>query len=494
MMGRDEWVVYQGQMVDGKYHLQELLGDPGGSGAVFQANEVVADQVMGRPVALKLIPVGESEIDKQKQLRELRATATLKHENILDHYARGSCRLCGRDFLYIAMEVADETLRQRLRKGSLSDFEALELARQIASALDYLHSQAETWVHRDIKPANIMRVGSRWKLADFGLIRSTGKRSADLTGNLVGTEGYAPPEAYDGEISSAWDVWSLGVLVLESLTGKNPFKGATLEQTMRAVLTQQPAIPQELPEPLLSVIKGCLAKDRRARLMTRSLLNMLALPVSQPTAQSVGLVATNNQMTVPSQRPRSFQAGTAGPLSNRILNVEANRSSRQPATVWSSRIVTSNQAEPMNASGRALQRLAKQYGTGLGWGLGLTQSILAWLAVSALFACCPWCRSQMQSGQLPGWASVFSMMGVPAYCWSNTSYLVARLADSSTERRGVLYATVMIALPIVCTVCIILNAVFFDNVVLFCICCLGWLCGAIWALAEGLNSMLNSTS
>lgn len=235
-MDREWWEDkdFEGEIVDGKYHLLQLLAEPGGYGAVYQADEVVGDRVMGCPVAVKLIPVDQSKIDRQ--LRELQATATFKHENILDHYARGSCSLCGHSFLYIVMEIADETLLQRLQKGRLSEHDALDLAKQIASALNYMHSQAETWVHRDIKPANIMRVGDRWKLADLGLIRPTGERNADLTGNVQCTEGYAPPEAYDGVVSTAWDIWSLGVVLLESLTGKNPFNGKTTERRIGEVL------------------------------------------------------------------------------------------------------------------------------------------------------------------------------------------------------------------------------------------------------------------
>lgn len=318
MMGRDEWIIYQGQMVDGKYHLQELLGDPGGSGAVFRANEVVADRMMGRPVALKLIPIDQSQIDKQ--LQELQATATLKHENILDHYSRGMCSLRGRDFLYIAMEVADETLRQRLRKGRLSDSEALELARQIASALDYMHSQAETWVHRDVTSANIMRVGDRWKLADFGLTQSTVDCSGHRTLDRAGTAGYAPPEAYDGIVSSAWDVWSLGVVLLEALTGENSFGSERPEQAKYLARNHQPEMPEYLSEPLLSVIASCIEKRREAR----------------PTALS--LSSCLNQSPPSAPRPATLIYGTAPPTAT-PSPLTAQQSTADSATEWTYRLI-----------------------------------------------------------------------------------------------------------------------------------------------------------
>ncbi|MCX6345171.1 MAG: hypothetical protein NT018_08850 [Armatimonadetes bacterium] len=112
-MRSDVWTAYEGQIVEGKYHLRTLLGT-GGYGAVYMADEVVADRLMGRG-ALKLIRADQADIDKQ--LRELQATASLKHESILSHFVRGTCTLGGRDFLYIVMELAEETLAQRLQPG-----------------------------------------------------------------------------------------------------------------------------------------------------------------------------------------------------------------------------------------------------------------------------------------------------------------------------------------------------------------------------------------
>ncbi|MFM6214270.1 serine/threonine protein kinase, partial [Planktothrix sp.] len=94
----------------------------------------------------------------------------------------------------------------------------------------YLHHQSEPIVHRDLKPGNVLRVGDKWRLSDFGLVKVIGKNSVMDTINLTGTAGYAPPEAYQGKVATAWDLWSLGIIIVEALTGRLPFSGNTLHE------------------------------------------------------------------------------------------------------------------------------------------------------------------------------------------------------------------------------------------------------------------------
>lgn len=253
------WNMLEGQVVDGKYHLDQLLGT-GGFGAVFHANHVVADRLV-RQVAIKLLQVDPGHMDRQ--FEELVAAANLSHQYMLQAFDAGQCSLVnGVIFFYLAMEVADSSLEQRLFTGRLAVEEATALASNIAGALKYLHSK--NLVHRDVKPGNILRVGDMWKLSDLGLVRGVGDHSAIQTGTLVGTPGYAPPEAYDGVVSPAWDIWSLGVLLVEALTGQIPFRGDTPQAQQAAVLQQEP-VTDGVPASLRSLVEGCLNKERQHR-------------------------------------------------------------------------------------------------------------------------------------------------------------------------------------------------------------------------------------
>lgn len=114
----------------------------------------------------------------------------------------------------------------------------------------------------DLKPANILLVGSTWKLADFGIARALGEAYQAQSASF-GTLEYAPPEAYTGTISSAWDIWSFGVVMLEVLTGRYPFP--TDESLLNAILHTNPVLPVELPPYWAHIIRGCLEKDPARR-------------------------------------------------------------------------------------------------------------------------------------------------------------------------------------------------------------------------------------
>ena len=180
------------------------------------------------------------------------------------------------------MEYLDgETLAQRLQRGVLPLDEALEIAIDVADALDKAHRLGV--VHRDLKPGNIMLTASGTKLLDFGLAKEMRRKNADADGETFafatapgvvwGTTPYMSPEQTRGmEVDVRSDVWSLGVVLYEMLTGRMPFAGPTHSDVVASILMQDPPPPAEfrrdLPEELGRIINKALAKNASARYLT----------------------------------------------------------------------------------------------------------------------------------------------------------------------------------------------------------------------------------
>ncbi|WP_017295297.1 choice-of-anchor C family protein [Geminocystis herdmanii] len=257
----------EGQNIDNKYYLNKLLGS-GGFGGVYLADEVVRDRLI-RTVALKLIITDNPD----KQLDELIFSTTLNHPNLISCFTCGECNLNGADFLYLLMEQADYSLEDELKKGKLSEENVKELVLDITNGLDYLHRQKPIIVHRDLKPGNILRVGDKWKISDFGLVRSL-QGTASQTTTMMGSMGYAPPEAYEGKISPAWDIWSLGILIIEILTGKLPFDTNDSEHIRKLVINATIPIPP-LTYPFNKIIRECLIKDSENRISAKKIIDIL---------------------------------------------------------------------------------------------------------------------------------------------------------------------------------------------------------------------------
>jgi serine/threonine protein kinase len=262
----------------GHYQVLGLLGS-GGMGDVYLAR----DTRLGRKVALKLLPDyltdDESRIRRFKQ--EARAASALNHPNVLTIYEIEQAD--GRYF--IATEfVEGETLRQRLKGGSLRPGEALGVAAQIAGALSKAHQAGI--VHRDIKPENIMLdAEGRVKVLDFGLAKYTQPLSGGATddadmesvhtvpGMLMGTTAYMSPEQARGlAVDARTDVWSLGVVLYEMLAGRAPFGGQTPSDVLAAVLEREPEpLAKEgsgAPDELQRIVGKALRKDREQRYQT----------------------------------------------------------------------------------------------------------------------------------------------------------------------------------------------------------------------------------
>ena len=211
-----------------RYRIDSLLG-AGGMGRVYLAD----DTVLGRRVALKFLPEYFTNDKNQVQRfrQEAHAASALNHPNILTVYEVGQVN--GTEFMATEY-VEGETLRARLRSGPFTPREALNVATQIADALVAAHEAGI--VHRDIKPENVMlRHDGYVKVLDFGLAKltenlaiigslSTGSSIRTNPGVVMGTARYMSPEqARGGEIDERTDIWSLGVVLYEMLTGRAPF-------------------------------------------------------------------------------------------------------------------------------------------------------------------------------------------------------------------------------------------------------------------------------
>lgn len=268
----------QGQQI-GQYHLETLLG-AGGFGGVFRASEVVRDQVL-RQLAIKIIPGNNPQ-----QLGELIAAANLEHDHLIRSYSAGECTILNTEMLYLAMELAESSLDRRFEQGNFQSSEIRQILTEVVSALAYLHGQRQ--VHRDLKPANILRARNRWKLSDFGLVRRLDSRSYAQTSNPIGTIVYMPPEAFEGNISAAWDMWSLGIMLVQMVTNRLPYQFNEPTQLLKWVMNCELNLPP-LPEEFKPIILGCLQQDRQRRWTAQQVLNTLQPPVIQfPSFGSLG--------------------------------------------------------------------------------------------------------------------------------------------------------------------------------------------------------------
>ncbi|MDP9425468.1 MAG: protein kinase [Actinomycetota bacterium] len=210
----------QQKLLDSRYGISGLLGS-GGMAKVYLAH----DEVLGRDVALKVLREQYAENDEfvERFRREAQAAASLSHPNIVATYDRGRSE---DGSYYIVMEyVPGGTLKDRiLRDGPMDPDRAARVAAQIASALDAAHERGV--IHRDVKPQNVLLTASGdAKVADFGIARAASESSLSGTSVILGTVSYMSPEQVMGKVAGPRsDLYSLGVVLHEMLTGRVPFE------------------------------------------------------------------------------------------------------------------------------------------------------------------------------------------------------------------------------------------------------------------------------
>ena len=256
------------EVLGSRYEIVEKLG-AGAFGEVYRAR----DSVLHREVAIKRIRLDAfAEGDlldevKTRFLNEARVAAQLKHPNIVTTYDIVDSDTSS--FMVLEL-VAGETLQSRLkRQGRLSLDETYQILKQVAAALDFAH--AAKVYHRDIKPANIMiEPSGEVRVMDFGIAKAEGSTNITATGNIIGTPNYMSPEQARGDkVDGRADIFSLGCVLYECLSGERPFKGKNITGILMEILTREPSpIDVErlgLPESVQRTVTRALAKDPAAR-------------------------------------------------------------------------------------------------------------------------------------------------------------------------------------------------------------------------------------
>ncbi len=249
------------------YKIVEKIGE-GAMGQVYLAE----DTKLKRLVALKFLPydLTRNEEAKQRFLQEARSASTLDHPHICNIHEIEETR-DGRIFICMAY-YEGETLKDKISASPLDVEPALEIVIQICDGLSRAHEAGI--VHRDIKPGNIMITDrGQAKILDFGLAKLAGDAQLTRTGMTVGTALYMSPEQAQGKkVDQRSDVWSIGVVLYEMLTGTRPFKGANSTAVIYSILHDEPApitnIKRGLPREVESIVERCLRKDASERYQT----------------------------------------------------------------------------------------------------------------------------------------------------------------------------------------------------------------------------------
>jgi hypothetical protein len=377
------------ELLQGRYRLLGRLGS-GGFGVVWLAY----DEQLRREVAVKRIPIGPEE-DAERATREAQAAARLSHPAIVALYEA----FAGDDAFYLISElVRGSTLGRLIATGELDDEQVLEVGLALCGALAHAHSRGV--IHRDIKPQNVLvpdpaeecthgaeRAAAAAKLTDFGGASLMGEDALTRTGDVLGTLAYMAPEQSEGrEVGAPADLYALGLVLYEALSGHNPVRGATTAATARRIGTQleplrrhRPDISHELAESIdfalsphpsdrgqLDDLRAALGEDRTAvtrRRRSRRFQRRAPLEDHRPHPLAAARLTPRAAATPP---PPAFEQEDAGTL-------EAPLEALQPA-------------QPEAVYGRGIPRIACLAGALLlaGWEAAAGRGGLALLALAAL--------------------------------------------------------------------------------------------------------------
>ena len=264
------------RVVADRYRLTALLGR-GGTAEVWKAE----DDALGRSVALKLVTVQTDE-SSARAGEEARLLARLSHPSIVPVYDAGTDEQ-GRP--WVVMELVEgETLSDTIGRGPIPSDRTASIGSSVAQALAYVHDQG--LVHRDVKPGNVL-IGDdgRVRLTDFGIARLVDAARVTSTGMMVGTASYLAPEQVAGEpVGPPADVYALGLVLLECLTGQREYAGSTVEVAL-ARLHRQPEVPSTLPHGWPGLLRAMTAREPENR------------PTPAQVAEELGAVVAGGQAT-----------------------------------------------------------------------------------------------------------------------------------------------------------------------------------------------------
>ncbi|MBI3928107.1 MAG: serine/threonine protein kinase [Armatimonadetes bacterium] len=256
--------------IEDRYRISNCVGT-GSFGAVYAAQELLCGEIIGH-CALKLFKPQSPE-ELRSVLREVRLTAHLSHPHIMPF--RGSAEIVEGPLegcVYLATELAEESLYGRLGAGEPLPLRLLlEIVRDVADALEYMHHRR--LIHRDVTPDNILRLGDVWKLSDLGLCLSLEEiRRHGVPDD--GTTAYMAPELLGKQAGTSVDLWALGVVVQECLTGSYPYRGNSAEEYLESLRRDAPRVFSGLPEPFEQIVQGCLRVDSGDRLTAGQVLEL----------------------------------------------------------------------------------------------------------------------------------------------------------------------------------------------------------------------------
>lgn len=302
------------EVVGGRYRLGDVIGR-GGMASVYNAR----DENLGRDVALKLFaPQSPDAEELKRQEAEITLLATLNHPGLVTLFDAGiDNRIPDEPRPFLTMELIEgEDLRTRIRRGPVPLEELAVIGAGIADALAYVHGLGI--IHRDIKPGNILLVPGRPgdpdrpKLTDFGIARIVDGTRLTATGTMVGTAAYLSPEQARGaEMGPPSDIYSLGLVLLESIKGTVEYPGSAVESAV-ARLHRAPEIPPDVPSEWADLLTAMTALDPLERPTAADIEVALRQAVFSPESVPGQLVEehTRTLPAIPSHAPLSLQSDT----------------------------------------------------------------------------------------------------------------------------------------------------------------------------------------
>lgn len=399
--------VTRGLVLDGRYRIEEVVGQ-GGMATVYRAH----DEILDRDVAIKLFPSTPDGDEVLRHHSEMHVLARLSHPGLVTLHDAGSAYAGGpNEQTYLVMElVTGPTLSDLLATGPLPSRHVARVGRQLAEALTTVHEAGV--VHRDIKPANVLLVepavaqeenpdaalttGPVVKIADFGIARFADGARLTMTGTTLGTATYLSPEQAAGTtVGPATDVYALGLVLLECLTGRRAFTGTVVE-VAAARLNTSPAIPTALGQEWCALLSDMTRRSAEERPTMAQVATRLApLAAEQAGDESVSLgssaaqgervldVPTADHLSTPAAAPESPEEDPVGATRRyrtaQIIATARRRAVRSPGGAGS------EEAVPDDVGPDTVEGAAPPPVSGPSTAILLALAVLALLLAAAAF-------------------------------------------------------------------------------------------------------------